>query len=95
MFSEGLILLLGNLDMKADLILVDNSTFFPQHAVRNIKLDWTANLIFKGTWNVKMSKILLYTLLTREHNLLFENVLLFVLNSNRKFKKRCPTTMLL
>lgn len=39
MFSEGLILLLGNLDMKADLILVDNSTFFPQHAVRNIKLD--------------------------------------------------------
>lgn len=39
MFSEGLRLLLGNLEMKADLILVDNSTFFPQHAVRNIKLD--------------------------------------------------------
>ena len=29
MFSVGLVLLLGNLEMKADLILVDNSTFFP------------------------------------------------------------------
>ena len=42
-----------------------------------------------------MSKILLYTLLTRERNLLFKNVLPFVLNSNRKFKKRYLTTMLL
>ena len=36
MFSEGLVLLLGNLEMKADLILVDNRTFFPHNMLLEI-----------------------------------------------------------
>lgn len=45
MFSEGLIWLLGDLEMKVNLLLVDNITF-SHNMLLEVSRRWTDNLIF-------------------------------------------------